>query len=40
MTTDEADAYFDDCAWNESMNFLPDVNHLDFWKMYCMGREL
>jgi len=40
MTTEQANEYFDDAGWNESMRFLPNIEHRDFWKMYCMGQEL
>ena len=40
MKTDQANEWFDDCAWSESMRFLPNLDHKDFWVMYCMGAEL
>ena len=44
MSTTEAFEEFDDAAWQEALSnltYLPQqIDHGDFWRMYCAGHEL
>jgi hypothetical protein len=46
MFTDQADEEFDEAGWQEALRagqHAPGPNqldHRDFWKMYCAGGEL